>query len=635
MKKIIALLLIGYSTIAKDAPKYPVGTIPEPLLKDVSAVYRVDDMVFHIHSKSKATLFVHKVVTILNANAKNEAREVIGYDKLSKVNFFKASVYNGAGELIKRLKSSEIYDQSAFDGFSLYSDNRLKAADLTQGAYPYTVEFEYEIEYKYLFQIPSYRVGIDEKTSLEKGKYQLIYPTALTPRYTTTKVSTEPQIGTIEPGIESTTWSFENLLPLVVEPLSPHSSQLVPHIDAAPLAFSYEGYEGRMETWDELGKWITSLNEGRNQLPEATKRKILELTQSQSTPEQKVKAVYEYLQSKTRYVSIQLGIGGFQPFEASVVDETGYGDCKALSNYLVSMLDVAGIKAHYVLINAGDNSASMNTGFASSQFNHAVACVPLAKDTVWLECTSQTNPFGYMGRFTGNRKALAITDSGAVVVNTPAYTEHTNTQSRTAKVILQPDGNATAKVQTTYAGLQYENDGLNFVLSDQFDKQKEWVQDNTDIPNFDIRNFSIVNNKDRIPSAVVSLDLALSRLASVSGKRLFLTPNLMNRSTFIPEKVENRKNNVFRKLAYTDYDTIRFEVPESIYPEFLPKAIHIESVFGSYDASYTLDEHGLLYVRKMVMKRGEFPAATYNQLIDFYKSVNKADNTKIVFLTKT
>jgi len=67
-------------------------------------------------------------------------------------------------------------------------------------------------------------------------------------------------------------------------------------------------------------------------LPETTKQKVTELTKNAKSREEKARLLYEYVQNKTRYISIQLGIGGFQPFEARVVDETGYGDCKALSN---------------------------------------------------------------------------------------------------------------------------------------------------------------------------------------------------------------------------------------------------------------------------------------------------------------
>lgn len=636
MRTLLWCLIISTGSVhAKDAPRFPVNALAEELKKDVTVVYRLNDMTFRIHSKSVATLSVHKAITIFNANGKREAMEVVGYDKLSKINSFKGNVYDQHGELIKRLKASEIYDQSAFDGFSLYSDNRLKAAELTQGSYPYTVEFEYEIEFKYLFQIPTYDLPIGEKTSLEEGNFKLIYPIELQPRYQTSNVEVKPAIEKIEPGIECISWKFKNVLPIKLEPLGPLSAEIIPHIDAAPLRFSYEGYEGTMENWNQFGQWIQSLSKDRKQLPVSTQEKIKQLTKNLTSTDQKIKAVYEYLQSKTRYVSIQLGIGGFQPFEATVVDQTGYGDCKALSNYMVSMLDVIGIKSNYVLIVAGNDALPMNTSFPRSQFNHAVVCVPIAKDTVWLECTSQTNPYGYMGSFTGNRKALAITEGGATIVNTPVYNESVNVQRRTAEVVLSSTGDATARITTTYSGLQYENGNLYALLSDQYDKQKVWIENHTDIPSFDIKSFSMKNVKEKIPSAIVTLDLGLARNASISGKRMFLTPNLMNRSTFIPEKVESRKTKVYRRMGYTDFDTVLYKIPETMYPEFLPNPVHIESQFGSYNATFTLDENGLVYTRQMIMKKGEFPAESYSELIEFYKKVNKADQTKIVFLTKT
>ncbi|NJM26365.1 MAG: hypothetical protein HC859_13660, partial [Bacteroidia bacterium] len=105
-------------------------------------------------------------------------------------------------------------------------------------------------------------------------------------------------------------------------------------------------------------------------------------------------------------MSIQLGIGGWQPFEASVVDKNGYGDCKALSNYAVAMLKEAGIKGYYCLVQAGEEPAKLDPMFAENHFNHIIVAVPLKQDTVWLECTSQTNPYGYLGEFTGDRQAL-------------------------------------------------------------------------------------------------------------------------------------------------------------------------------------------------------------------------------------
>jgi len=129
--------------------------------------------------------------------------------------------------------------------------------------------------------------------------------------------------------------------------------------------------------------------------------------------------------------------------------------------------------------------------------------------------------------------------------------------------------------------------------------------------------------------------LNLKRLATVSGKRLMLTPNLMNRNSFIPEKAENRKTEIVRNYGYTDYDTIRYHIPEEIYPEFLPEPVKLKSRFGEYESSYKLDQGLVVYTRKMIVYKGRYPASAYQEFTDFYKSVSKADNAKLVFLNKT
>lgn len=628
-------MFFSFHTVFASEPKYPVGVIPSELRENVNVVIREYHTSYTIHAQDRATMHVHEVFTIFNENGKHFATEVLGYDKLSKVSLFKGTSYDANGEVIKKLKSNEIYDQSAFDGFSLYSDNRLKAAELTNGSYPYTVEFEYEVEFKYLFMIPGFTIIPGEEVSVQQSSFELSSPASLVPKFKVCNFESTPSQKTLKDGSKKLTWSFSNLKPIKFESAGPSVQELIPQILVAPVRFEFDGYKGSTETWDDLGKWIISLNKDRNQLPEETKNKVREIASKFTTSEEKIKAIYEYMQSRTRYVSIQLGIGGFQPFEASVVDKTGYGDCKALSNYMVSMLEVVGIKANYTLIRAGKNAPLMNESFPSSQFNHAVVSVPNNGDTLWLECTSQTNPFGYMGTFTGDRRALAITDNGAKIVSTPVYEADDNVQSRLVDVTVAMDGNAKASVTTHYSGLKYESDGLSFILNDQFDLQKKWLLRTTKIPSFEVSSFKFQNQKSRIPTAIVTAVLNLKRLATVSGKRLMLTPNLMNRSTFIPEHIENRKTEIVQTESYIDFDTVKYHIPDQIYAEFLPDTVKITSRFGEYESSYKLDQGLVVYTRKFRVNKGRFPATMYKEFTDFYKSVNKADNAKLVFLNKT
>ncbi|WP_276368123.1 DUF3857 domain-containing transglutaminase family protein [Chryseolinea sp. H1M3-3] len=636
MRKCILLLivlLVVLHTNAKEDPRYPVSEIPEDMKTGMYAVIREQEIMFEINSEKNATTYGRLVITILNANALSYAKKILFYDKFNIIKYFKGTVYDADGKVINKLKASEVYDQSVFDGFTLYSDNRLKKADLSQGSYPYTIEFEYQTEHKALLYVPDFDLYEDDEISIQKSKYTLVYPPALKPRYVLFKIP-EPKVSNNN-NKEVLEWDFKNIKPDKFEKLSPDFDRIIPNISVAPNAFEFDKYAGRMDTWDNVAKWIILLNKDRNILPEQTKKHIQNLTKNAKTTEEKVKILYEYLQSKTRYVGIQLGIGGYQPFEASVVDQTGYGDCKALSNYMVSMLREVGVKANYTLIRAGANEPGMNIAFPSLQFNHVVVAVPNQADTIWLECTSQTNPFGYAGDFTGDRYALMITDDGGRIVKTPSYDANDNTQTRTADVYVSLSGDAKAKVKTTYRGLQYENNDLNSILNDQYDDQKKWLQKNVKIPAFDIDKFSMINNKDIIPSAIVNTDLILKRFATISGKRIFLTPNLMNKSSFIPEKLEVRKTNVVMRKPFTHLDTIRYHLPEGIYPEFLPEATTMKSQFGEYETIYQLDQGSLVYIRKLKINKGEYPADAYKDFSEFFKNINKADNTKIVFLSKT
>jgi hypothetical protein len=632
---LLVTMMVCFSLAWADSdPKYPVSGIPETLTKGCYAVVREESQTFDIYAINKTSQTVRRVVTILNKKGDGAAQMAVPYDKFRHVAYFHGIAYDASGKIIKKLKQNEILDRSSISGYSLFEDNRIKIADLSQTAYPYTVEFEYQVEMKFLYSIPDFLLYVDDEISTQRSVYKITYPSALQPRFKTFKIG-EPKKEKEPDGRESVSWSFENIVPEKFEKSGPDYHKTLPHILAAPDQFEYGGYQGRMDTWQNLGKWQIQLNKGRDVLPEKAISTIRDLTRNMKTNEEKIKAVYEFLQNKTRYVSIQLGIGGLQPFEAKTVDEVSYGDCKALSNYTVALLHAIGINSYYTIIYGGDDNKPVIPDFVGDYFNHIVVAVPNEKDTLWLECTSQTKPFGYMGRFTGERKALMITEEGGKLVNTPSYPTEKNLQSRTAEVYVDTKGNASAKIKTTYAGLQYENNGLDFYVNYEKDEQKKWVQQNTEIPSFDINSFVITNKKNRSPTAIVELNLTLNRLATVSGKRLFLTGNLMNRSTYMPERVEKRRTNVVLKMGYVDLDTIRFHLPEELYSEFLPEPLKVKSRFGEYEAAFKIDQGKVVYVRKMVLNKGEFPPESYNELIEFYKSINKADNIKLVFLNKT
>lgn len=595
-----------------------------------NAIIRTEETVFTVNAINNATTTFKTKVTILNSNGDHRARLYVPYDKLSKVNYVKGTLYDAFGKKIKQLKNSDIKDVSAVSNSSLFDDNRMKVVDLVHLYYPYTVEFEYQLTSRNMMFYPMWAPLDEEDLTVEQANLRVEMPKGMKLRYHETNMPEKVKV-------ESTAthdvylWQVQQLSPVRTEPFGPELRDIVPMVRTAPSVFEIDGYQGNMESWQSYGLFMDKLNQGRDVLPAETVQKLQSMVASAKTPEEKIQKVYDYLQSKTRYVSIQLGIGGWQPFEASFVDSKGYGDCKALTNYTQAMLKAVGVTSYQALIRAGDDEADLIADFPSSQFNHVVLCVPTANDTIWLECTSQDVAAGYAGSHTGSRHALLITPEGGRLIATPDYTAKDNLLRRNALVKLDEAGNATASVTTLYSGLQQES--RSGVLNNyKPDEQKKWIYQQTRIPSFEIVKFSLEEKKERLPSVTEKLDLDLRQSATISGKRMFLTVNLMNKWRYVPEPIENRKTDIIRTMAFLDEDNITYELPAGYALEYKPQDVVYKSEFGDYKASIKVDGQKVTYTRVFQMNKGTYDKALYPKYIEFLNQVIKSDSQQVVFV---
>lgn len=631
--KILFIISLFFICHASEG-QYRIQDIPDSLKKNADAVYFLNELRFEIKGAEKAIKKVRQVIAIMNAQAKHSAVFGIHYNELSKINEVEAKVYDQQGKLIKKLGKNDYKDQSNSDG--LYGDNRVLIADLKQLHYPYIVEIVYEVQLDYTYFIPNFYAYPSWNSSIMASVYELTCPKEFQPNFklinTDHKLMRSTQIST---GLQVNSLRFSNLPAIKPEAYGEALHQFTPVLYATPSNFSFEGYEGDFNTWESMGKWQIVLNQGRDLISAETKQKMKVLTSNLTSKEEVIKAVYEFVQNKTRYVSIQLGIGGFQPFPASQVDETGYGDCKALSNYTAALLKSLDIESHYSWVYGGDNPPEVDPNFPNDSFNHIILCVPNEQDTLWLECTSQTNPFGYMGTFTGDRDVLLVTEHGSVLGHTPEYPKEVNQQNTLAEVKIFSDGNAYASIDIEYTGTQYENGDLNFYIHDGDEALKKWINRNTSIPKFNLNSFDFTLHADKIPSIEQEMAMEIPDFASVSGTRLFLSPNLMNRWESSPRRVSNRQTDVVLKSAYQDYDSISYSIPENYHLEYLPEGINIETDFGNYATDFKFINHQLVYTRRVSRDKGTFPKERYEEFRSFYNAVIKADKAKVVFVDKS
>ena len=628
----ICLIIFNLSAWAKkNEIKYPVSSISEELKKDANTVVRVNETTFTVESIKRATIKNHQVITILNKRGEYASKKSVGYDKLMALKSFKIHIYNAEGKLIKKAKSSDIKDYSATSGGTLFDDNRVKYYEALQNDYPFTIEYEYEREFNGILNYPEWRAINAYNRSVEQAKFTINIPQSLKLRTKTYHFNGEQDKSSAD-DIETYVWSVNNIKAFKSEPFSPDFNDIVARVVPAPVEFEMEGFKGSQKTWADFGKWDNQLIKDRDNLPLETIEKIKELTANCKSDHEKIKILYEYMQSKTRYVGIQLGIGGWQPFPAETVDKLGYGDCKALSNYMKALLKAVGIPSNYTSIRAGSGEHYFDKDFVKSQFNHIILMVPMPKDTIWLECTSQTSPCGFLGSFTNDRDALVHTEAGGKLIHTPVYHADQNTQITNANVIIDINGHAKVSVIRDYKGLQYEN--LEGIYEESIEEQKKVLYKSIKLSDFTIEKLKLEQDKKRLPESNLELDLSIKKYLSKTGERLFMPINLMNRKTYIPKKLKNRKNPIVLDYPYCDIDSIQYTLPENMKIENLPKLVNLESEFGKYTTKIEVKDNKVIYIRRYEMFKGRFPAEKYEAIRKFYKSIVRADKAKLILKLK-
>jgi hypothetical protein len=625
-----AIFLILFGSLSLRAQQYNVHLIPDSLKKNARMVKRYDETTVEIKSPGKATLHTHHVYSILDESAKRFGAYSSDYNKFISINSISCVLYDESGKEIKHVKKKDMQDISGSDEETLMTDTRYKQNDFYHNNYPYSVEYEEEDDLNGILFFPSWDPIDAAGVAVEYSKYVLIAPSDYEVRYKAFNFDSPPDIKE-QSGKKIYTWEIRNLRARTHEILSPEWSELVPHVMMAPSDFEAQGYKGNMSSWESYGRFIEELMKGRDVLPEEVKKKVHQITDRLNTPEEKVLALYDYLQKNTRYISIQLGLGGLQPFPATEVAVKRYGDCKALSNFMVALLKEAGIKGNSVIIRSGEGASPVEKGFPCDQFDHVISCVPMEKDTIWMECTNQSIPPGYLGGFTEDRYALLVDENGGKLVRTPKYGLNENLQIRKTLASVNEEGNLDANRFTRYKALQQDEiEGLVNGLSKT--RLMEHLKSEIDLPTYDVVKFDYKQDRNRIPTIEEVLQLNATSYAQVSGKRLFINPNITSREQVKLKTNEERKYDVQLTDEYRDIDTTEIRIPPGYQPEAVPKDLNIENKFGKYSSSTKVLPDKIIYYRLHEQYCGRFPPSAYPDLVKFFEQMYKADHSMVVLI---
>ncbi len=624
MLTIVACLCSTYLLVGQS--QYPISEIPSSLLDKAKSVVRVKDYTYKIIEDDEIELTKIYAVTILNNAADRLGKYMVGESSFEKTKYLEGRIFDADGKLQRESKKSDIKEYGG-SGDVEFSDGKVKVLDLRYNQYPYTVEFKVKQQIKGFFMIPPFDVA-ELGQSVQHAAFRLNAPNEYAFQWKGIHTEETPLKITVE-GRTEWLWAFDSLGANPDEVYPPFFRGDYVQLVIAPKKIKIDDYTGLFDNWNHIGQFFYDLNKGRDQLSPEMQAKVAELTNGMTNDRDKIKVLYRYLQTNHRYISIQIGIGGWQTFDAKFVEQKRYGDCKALSNYMKALLLAAGIPSYLTLVYAGDDGApTLYEEAPAPFFNHVILYIP--NEALWLECTSNENPMGYLGDFTADRQVLLLTPDGGKLVRTPISKSHENIENNHCSILLNTEGQAEIKNKLYTTGERHDRYRHWAAQMKQPELEKEF----THHLGFNIQKINVlqINADENRPETTVQYEVSSPNYASKSGKRIFVPLLKIHPFQRVLPANATRKFDVHIRTVYTFSDTITIQFPAGFTIENVALNKKISSDFGSYEYSIDQMADHITVIRRLEILPVSVPASRYQEVRQFYLDISRMDNAQAVLV---
>ena len=595
-----------------------------------NAIVLEDTESFTMSSATSGSYQVRKSVRVLNESGLSGAVFQEYTDPFRSITSFKGTLEKEGGKPLK-LKKDDLVMVSLASG--LAEDGYINVYE-PSASFPFTVTYEYTVTYrKGVASFPAFMPVSDEKVKLEKASYTLQVPSDTEIKYVASKAG---QLQKETGKADTYRWEFPVYDGYTDEFLMPSWREIVPFVMACPVVFTYAGVTGSQETWEDAGAWAYGLKLDTEDLPEAFVAQLKEMTAVAGSNLEKIRILYDYLRDHTRYVSVQLGIGGYKPFPASVVHKTGFGDCKGLSNYMQAMLEAVGIPSFYTLVNT--DRADFLPGYAGiGQMNHVMLSVPLPErsDTLWLECTNPSVPLGYRHEDVAGHEVVVNTPEGGVPIRVPAYADTLSREVRELEVSLQADASARLSVRRSL--YLDETEGWTEIRQWKPDKRRSRLTAGLSFQPQEVNlegvrdNFRDYAGRDYCPWMEISYSLDTRKYGNAGKDRLFIPANPFLVSGSLPRG--KRQNDLVCKRGSIERDHIRIHLPDGYTPENLPRPVSLDTEWGRFTFSAEVEERDIVIDYEMIIKRFRESPDRFDDFRTFMRAVNKAYQAELVLVS--
>jgi transglutaminase-like putative cysteine protease len=615
---------------------YRLAVDPASMPEETTA-FLLDDGVVRIDADGKGTRTFRQVVQILRPEAAANYREQrFSYaPKHQKFTLNWIRVVKPDGSVISE-KPAQIQesDVPAQLGDPTYSDRKVIRASITGVEAGTIVDYSYTTEELQPFLpgdfFETWRVSMGP--NIQRSRLIMDVPAGFTPRIHEENLNFARKESTTA-GRHVYLWATANVPKIKPEAFAADSNNVFMYVQISSPT-----------TWAQIGKWYAGNAQSRYTLTPDVEKTIASLVKDSRTLDDSIRAVHRWVAQDIRYVSIALGLGGYQPRAPEDVVKTGFGDCKDKATLFVAALERFGVTAYPVILSSTGGVRRDMPSIA--QLDHAIAAYKPPGHAAY-EFTDLTSaltplgelPFGYQGGF----GLVVHLDGTSEEVTFPRAPITANRVERHIVGTLATDGTFDGHVEESGAGSgQYQ---LRAAFQNPFDStQKAKLATAVAaslFPGADGDSLVSFNGKDLAATPRMSIRITHGKAASMAGANAIVTNPFGTMESFAAsaKQIEAAGSRRFpidaQKIFGYGESVLRLELtlPAGWHAQ-LPPTVVANSVFGSYRTEYAQTGREFTLTRTITGASGKYAPDQVKLLTTWMRDIAR-DDAKLIVIDRS
>lgn len=418
------------------------------------------------------------------------------------------------------------------------------------------------------------------------------------------------------------TYSYKESPPVVIEKQGPKLAEILSYIYGS--SFKDQSY---------LSKWLSAFFVERMEVNSEITKAVSEVIKDLKTEEEKIEALYYYMQRNIRYLSIKTSLSsGLAGHRASETFSNKYGDCIDKSILFAAVLKSVGIEAYPVIVMTNDNPQPLYGKIGTLDGNHAINEIHLKSGKViYLDTTG--NSYRYPFFRSDNHGITAWNPIKNTFRNTGFPSVNDNSIITNSEIHLKTNLTADIKEVTTTRGTEEVRFREYFRQA-----QKEQIKSvmeffaNRSFTGSTLSDYYFDQPADMTNDYSYTIHYSVPSILDKAGNIYLLRIRQDFGFDFV-SPVERKTPVIFQTVLNRIYKG-SIEIPENFEVTALPPDLEIETEYLKYSGKYRTDGNKIYYENIYSRNKTYVPVSDYTELRNSLIKINDYIRSPILLKNK-